>query len=269
MPVQWQPLVMPRDSRPGLVLRNALAFAHMYWAHTASMRYVLGLRFGGSWRTRAAMRAAQWLGRASASPRGIRQLDTLYAALVSRSAETAHYLRAFRRMRPSILLCSNQRSGSVVPAVLAAKSLGIPTATFIFSWDNLTSKGRIAASFDYYLVWSDLMRAGAEAFLSRTCRAIGSSSAGRRSSIRMATPGLLWSREEFCRRIGADPSRPAHLLLRWRRRIYPERRRSTFACCSERSWHGRNQGRPQVMLRPSPVDRGSRYDAIRRDSSRS
>ena len=41
--------------------------------------------------------------------------------------------------------------------MLAAKSLGIPTATFIFSWDNLSSKGRIAAPFDYYLVWSEHM----------------------------------------------------------------------------------------------------------------
>ena len=46
----------------------------------------------------------------------------------------------------------------VLPAVLAAKSLGIPTATMVFSWDNLTSKGRVAAPFDHYMVWSDHMR---------------------------------------------------------------------------------------------------------------
>ena len=112
VPVQWRTLVTPRDSRLALVLRNTLAFAHMYWADTASMRYSLGLRFGGSWRTRAAMRAARVLGRLSGSPRGIRRLDRLHAALVGRTDETADYCRIFENIKPSVVLCSNQRAGS-------------------------------------------------------------------------------------------------------------------------------------------------------------
>jgi hypothetical protein len=39
-----------------------------------------------------------------------------------------------------------------------AKKLNIKTCSFIFSWDNLPSKGRMAAPFDSYVVWSDLMK---------------------------------------------------------------------------------------------------------------
>jgi len=42
--------------------------------------------------------------------------------------------------------------------VLAAKKSNILNATFIFSWDNLASKGRMAATFDHYLVWSNSMQ---------------------------------------------------------------------------------------------------------------
>ena len=106
-----------------------------------------------------------------------------------------------------MLLCSHHRPPRILPPVLAAKSLGIPTATFIFSWDNLTSKGRIAAPFDHYLVWSELMR---QELLRYYPDVSGRSRPrGRRPQFDpYADEDLLWSREEFCRRIGADPSRP-------------------------------------------------------------
>lgn len=39
----------------------------------------------------------------------------------------------------------------------AAHRHGIPTATVMLSWDNLTSKGYMAAEPDYLLVWNDIM----------------------------------------------------------------------------------------------------------------
>ena len=261
VPVQWRTLVTPRDSRLALVLRNTLAFAHMYWADTASMRYSLGLRFGGSWRTRAAMRAARVLGRLSGSPRGIRRLDRLHAALVSRTDETADYCRIFKNIKPSVVLCSNQRAGSVVPAVLAAKKLGIPTVAFIFSWDNLTSKGRNAASFDYYLVWSDLMRQELRHFYPDV---------PEDRIIVVGTPqfdpyqdsSLLWSREEFFRRIGADPSRKLICYSGGDCSIYPGEEQFVRILL-ELIGNEEIKGRPQVILRPCPVDMGSRFDAVR------
>ena len=56
------------------------------------------------------------------------------------------------------LFFTHQRPSFVAPLAYAAKDLGIPTTAFIFSWDNLASKGRMAADFDHYLVWSSLMK---------------------------------------------------------------------------------------------------------------
>jgi hypothetical protein len=56
------------------------------------------------------------------------------------------------------LFFTHQRPPYIAPLVLAAENLQIKTTAFIFSWDNLASKGRMVANFDSYLVWSDLMK---------------------------------------------------------------------------------------------------------------
>jgi hypothetical protein len=44
-----------------------------------------------------------------------------------------------------------------VAPLLAAQDLGIPTATFIFSWDNLP-KATMVVEANYYFVWSHHMK---------------------------------------------------------------------------------------------------------------
>ncbi|MDT0648866.1 hypothetical protein [Autumnicola edwardsiae] len=60
--------------------------------------------------------------------------------------------------RPDFLFFTHQRPPYVIPLVYAANKLKIKTGSFIFSWDNLASKGRMAAPFDSFLVWSELMK---------------------------------------------------------------------------------------------------------------
>jgi len=57
-----------------------------------------------------------------------------------------------------LLFFTHQRPPFIAPLAFMAKKRKLKTASFIFSWDNLASKGRMAASFDYYLVWSHLMQ---------------------------------------------------------------------------------------------------------------
>lgn len=57
-----------------------------------------------------------------------------------------------------ILFFTHQRPPFIAPLILQAENLKIKTAAFIFSWDNLASKGRMAGNFDHYLVWSNLMQ---------------------------------------------------------------------------------------------------------------
>ncbi|APY00725.1 hypothetical protein [Lacinutrix venerupis] len=60
--------------------------------------------------------------------------------------------------KPDSLIFTHQRPYNLSPLLYAAQRLDIKTLSFIFSWDNLSSKGRMLGEFDGYLVWSDIMK---------------------------------------------------------------------------------------------------------------
>jgi len=71
---------------------------------------------------------------------------------------TKEYIKILKQDKPSHLFFTHQRPPYLAPFLYAAIQSKIPTSTFIFSWDNLASKGRMLGTFDYFLVWSKLMK---------------------------------------------------------------------------------------------------------------
>jgi hypothetical protein len=71
---------------------------------------------------------------------------------------TKSYLQFLQEDKPSHVFFTHQRPPYLAPFLYAAIQLKIPVSTFIFSWDNLASKGRMLGTFDYFLVWSHLMK---------------------------------------------------------------------------------------------------------------
>jgi len=71
---------------------------------------------------------------------------------------TKNYRAFLQQYQPSVLFFTHQRPPYIAPLIYAAKKEKVRTCSFIFSWDNLASKGRMAGDFDHYLVWSDLMK---------------------------------------------------------------------------------------------------------------
>ncbi|MEO8255294.1 MAG: UDP-glycosyltransferase, partial [Flavobacterium sp.] len=68
-------------------------------------------------------------------------------------------LKTLQNEKPAFVFCTNQRPVLAIAPILAAKTLGIPTGTFIFSWDNLP-KATMVVETDYYFVWSEHMKKG-------------------------------------------------------------------------------------------------------------
>ena len=66
-------------------------------------------------------------------------------------------LATLKKESPALVFCTNQRHITTVASLLAAQDLGIPTATFIYSWDNLP-KATLVVETDYYIVWSNHMK---------------------------------------------------------------------------------------------------------------
>lgn len=76
----------------------------------------------------------------------------------SKNKITQSYLQLLKQDEPTHLFFTHQRPSFLAPFLYVAQQLKIPTSTFIFSWDNLASKGRMLGTFDYFLVWSHLMQ---------------------------------------------------------------------------------------------------------------
>ena len=87
-------------------------------------------------------------------------LKNIREGIAKNERKTKLYFDSFETLqkeKPALVFCTNQRIMLAVAPILAAKDLGIPTATFIFSWDNLP-KGTKILETDFYFVWSEHMK---------------------------------------------------------------------------------------------------------------
>lgn len=76
----------------------------------------------------------------------------------SNNKVTHSYLELLMNDKPDYVFFTHQRPTYLAPFLYSVLKLKIPVSTFIFSWDNLSSKGRMLGPFDSFLVWSDLMK---------------------------------------------------------------------------------------------------------------
>jgi hypothetical protein len=213
---QVDPAARPGEERPlgrydetplAALLRYSLLYGQMHWSATEAMRHNLRRPVDGSLRHRALHRSARALGRLGAGRRRLAALDVAHSRVVARRPEVDRHRDQLAELAPDVLFCTHQRPPRVLPPTLAARQLHIPTATFVFSWDNLSSKGRIAAPFDHYLVWSDHMAAE----LHRNYTGIGPErihELGTPQFDPYADGSAIWSRDELCGLLGVDPGRP-------------------------------------------------------------
>jgi hypothetical protein len=146
--------------------------------------------------------------------------------------------------------------------VQAAQWLGIPTATFIFSWDNLTSQGRIMPPYDYYLVWNRTIR-GQLLQIYDSVKSDQVFVTGTPQFDFHFKPEFYWTREEFCARVGADPTRPIVLYSTGMANHMPGEPRVVegIAAILEQM---PELGPPQLLVRVYPKDRTGRFEQIKR-----
>lgn len=84
-------------------------------------------------------------------------LEKKYQYAIRQNAFYGKAKKILQQVQPKTVFCSHQRALKAATVFAAAADLNIPTATVIYSWDNLP-KGRLALKADRYLVWSDYMK---------------------------------------------------------------------------------------------------------------
>jgi len=91
------------------------------------------------------------------SKRGLRYVRKIIKTLERSTPYYKQSIETLKKEKPAIVFCTNQRPLLAIAPMVAAQDLGIPTAAFIFSWDNLP-KATMIIEADYYFVWSDHMK---------------------------------------------------------------------------------------------------------------
>lgn len=91
------------------------------------------------------------------SEQGIKKVRKRIFNLEKKTDYYQNCLAVLKKERPDFVFSTNQRTVAAIAPILAAQELKIPTATFIFSWDNLP-KATLVLEPDYYFVWSTHMK---------------------------------------------------------------------------------------------------------------
>jgi hypothetical protein len=247
------------------VLRELLDTAHgrYLWSKAAQDRWhIRDLEADRPWK-RVKRILKKLLGCAFAHPSGLEALSACERHVSRRLRTTEEYVRLFKRVRPTLVFNgSHVHSQVAIQAVQAAQWLGIPTATFIFSWDNLTSQGRIIPSYDWYLVWSERIRQD----LLRIYPTLNPEQVKVTGTPQFDfhfRPEFHWTREQFCEKVGADPDRPLILYSTGMANHMPGEPRIVEDLADALQGLGQ-LGPPQLLVRVYPKDLTRRFDELKR-----
>jgi len=254
--------VTRRESRLIHILRytRMMAYWRSVWSITHQNRWAEHEhRASGSARTRIRHAIATSIYRMFANQRGLDVIRRIERALSFWLRPTNTFIDLFREIKPDLVFCGSHIHGeSAYHPVQAANHLGIPTAAFVFSWDNLTSQGPIIPQYDHLMVWHSRMRDD----LLRIYPQIPSSQVyvtGTPQFDFYFDSRFFWSKEDFCQRMGISPERPIVLYTTAFPTVFPEEDKHLDALIALLEEYPAAQ-RPQLLVRVYAKDTQGTFD---------
>lgn len=236
------------------IFRNARKFKN------PDFYYYVVRRNHKGWRLKTKALFTGVLGRVFGYDWGVRLLRSIISSQIRQTTYYNDALRVLQAYKPDMVFCTHQRSPESMGLVYAARALAIPTAAFVYSWDNLP-KGTLTIEADHYFVWSNYMKGEVLQYYPRV-KSEAVHITGTPQFLAYFKDSNYISREEFSNRYGLDSdsswicfsgddemtSPLDHLYLR-----------DLAKAVTLQNQQGK---KIQIVFRPSPADVSSRYDAI-------
>jgi hypothetical protein len=240
-----------------------LAHGRWLWTKASQERWMLRDAEANTPASRLKRLVKTSVARAFATRGGVRSLSRFERSVSRALRDSDEFTRLFERTRPSLVFnASHVHSRVAVQAVQAAQWLGIPTATFIFSWDNLTSQGRVLPEYDHYLVWNEEIRDQLLRIYDNL-RPSQVTVTGTPQFDFHFRPELHWSREHFCGSVGADPGRPIVLYTTGMPNHMPGEPRFVEGIADMLRDSPDRYRLAQLLVRVYPKDTTGRFDELR------
>lgn len=246
--------------------REILEMAHNRWLWSPASRSRVRLHDAAAITTRQKfVRAAKKaVCRPIANRLGVSALSKIerISSFVLRTND--EYLNLMKKLQPSLVFNgSHVHSRVATQAVQAAQWLKIPTATFIFSWDNLTSQGRIMLPYDYFLVWNEQLK-NQLLQMYRRIRPEQVFVTGTPQFDFHFRKEFYQTREEFCAEVGADPQRPIVFYTTGMANHMPGEPELVEEIADIlRETGGANS--PQLLVRVYPKDLTGRFEPLKKN----
>lgn len=261
--VKWHVLPEYGEGLGERIWRQARGHAQIHWRGRDVKELLLQrVRSSGPWRNRCFGGIAGAIGRLSAGPEGIARLDAFHERAAAQSKRTKPFLEFLKQSAPDVVFCGYQRAIRAVPAMAAARQLKIPTATFIYSWDNLP-KNRIAVPSDFYFVWSNWMMQELLHYYP-TVQPAQVKVVGTPQFEHYSNRSLIRRRDEFLGSLGLDPARQVICFSGDDVKTSPHD--PVYLSDLARTLREAPASkRPQILFRPCPTDRSDRFDAVLRE----
>lgn len=170
------------------------------------------------------------------------------------------------QVQPDVAFNTSHIHGNISELYLyTLRQRGIKLVSFIFSWDNITSQGRIMPQYNQLFTWNNESKGLVEQYYGKDYE----------GSIRVTgTPQFDHyyrdfhkadlSRNEFCKSYGLDPERPVVLYSTGMPHHMPGEPIivKRILDCFEQEYLPEN--RPQLILRVYPKDHSGRFEPLRR-----
>jgi hypothetical protein len=261
--IELEPLPPVADSRALAIVRLARTMAQLACFQDPNTSAALArVDSATGLRARTQRRLAQTLAASGSSRRGLARLDRLHDRLAGRLVTVAAAERFLRTSAADVVLITNQRSLPALPAALAARRLGIPVVTFVYSWDNLP-KRRSTVLGDHWLVWGSRMRDHVLRYHPEvdpaTVHVVGT------PQFEVHTRAeLLLDRAAFLHPLGLDPARPVICFSGDDATTSPFDQ-AYLADLATALGAVPTAEQPQILFRRAPGDRTDRYDRVLRE----
>jgi hypothetical protein len=206
------------------ILREIIAMAHYRWIWTEKVKNKWDLLDHQAKTTRQKLRNKiyKFLAYLFANRLSLNLLAFLEYHLSLWLKPTDEFKTLFATDKPDLVFnCSHIHAPLGEMPIRVAHKMGIRTATFIFSWDNLSSRGRILPPYDDYLVWHQGMR---DELLQRYkfIKPEQVHITGTPQFDYHFKPKYHLTYEELAEKIGLDPARPFILYTTGMDRDFPE-----------------------------------------------
>ena len=191
-----------------------------------------------------------------ADPAGFPAMERRERAILLREyPHAAEYERLLRAHAPDLVVATLPHAHEEAPPAIVARHLGLRTAAWVNSWDNLSSKPAYYTAYDHYFVWSETMRGELRRYYPEAAGATVDAT---------GVPHFDWyrcgsmriSREEHCAAYGLDPARPIVLYGAATPHLAPAEELVVQRLARDLE---DLEGRPQLLVRLHPGDGGERF----------